>query len=533
MHQGNVRVSFAGYGVQFSVSVMTENKRIFLNVMATYGRSLFALVCGLLTSRWILMALGQVDFGLFGVIGGLMVFISFFNTVLAGAVSRFYAFSVGRARNDNTGGGIEECRKWFNTAVTIHAVVPFLLILIGYPTGIWAIENWLTIPDNRVFDCAWVFRFTCLSCFVGMVNVPFAAMYTAKQYIAELTVYSFGTTALNVCFVYYMVCHPGVWLKGWALWTCVVTIVPQLIICLRALMTFPECKLNYRYMGMPEYLKEIGGYAGWQLLGCFCGLLRTQGVTILINKFFGPKVNASMAIANTVNAQSSTLSSSLLGAFAPAITSACGAKDYRRMETLAFSAGKFGALLTLVFVIPLGLELPEVLRIWLKNPPAFTTGLCYCMIIYHLVDVCTNGHMVVVNASGRIAGYHVVLSAISIFTLPVTALCLYLRGSPYWVGYVLIVAIGLNSIGRVAFAKKLLGLSVRYWALRVVVPLLMLTMLCTMIGWLPRLVLKVGILRIMLTAILVEPVFFFLAWKMVLDNEERYFIRKKLRGLVS
>lgn len=36
---------------------MTENKRIALNIVATYGRSLFALVCGLFTSRWVLMAL--------------------------------------------------------------------------------------------------------------------------------------------------------------------------------------------------------------------------------------------------------------------------------------------------------------------------------------------------------------------------------------------------------------------------------------------------------------------------------------------
>ena len=56
---------------------MTSNKRIFLNVVATYGRSLFALLCGLFTSRWILMALGEVDYGLMGVVGGLTAFISF------------------------------------------------------------------------------------------------------------------------------------------------------------------------------------------------------------------------------------------------------------------------------------------------------------------------------------------------------------------------------------------------------------------------------------------------------------------------
>lgn len=476
------------------------------------------------------MALGQIDFGLFGVIGGLMGFISFFNTVLAAAVSRYYAFSVGAARNESDGEGVEECRKWFNTAVTIHAFLPAILIAIGYPIGIWAIENWLTIPAGRIHDCIWVFRFACLSCLAGMVNVPFTAMYTAKQYIAELTIYSFVTTALNVCFVYYMVSHPGVWLARWALWTCAVAIVPQVIICVRALRIFPECKLNCRYMFKLDYLKKISKYAGWQLLGCFCGLLRTQGITILINKFFGPKVNASMSIANTVNAQSSTLSSSLLGAFAPAITSACGAKDYSKMSRLAYSASKFGVLLTLIFVIPLGLELPEVLRIWLRNPPVFTAGLCYCMIAYHLVDVSTNGHMVVVNASGRIAEYHIVLSLVSIFTLPVATICLYLGGSPYWVGYVLIVATGLNSIGRIFFARWLLGLSIRYWAYKIVIPLLVLSAICLIVGWLPRLVLCAGFARIVLTTAIVEPFLGWLTWKLVLDDTERDFLREKTRS---
>ena len=52
---------------------MTPNRRIFLNIIATYGRSLYALVCGLFISRWVLAALGKTDFGLYGGVGGMMV----------------------------------------------------------------------------------------------------------------------------------------------------------------------------------------------------------------------------------------------------------------------------------------------------------------------------------------------------------------------------------------------------------------------------------------------------------------------------
>lgn len=76
---------------------MSPNRRIFLNIVATYGRSLFALVCGLFSARWVLEALGQEDFGLYGVVGGLVAFISVVNTLLGVAVGRFYAVSVGAA----------------------------------------------------------------------------------------------------------------------------------------------------------------------------------------------------------------------------------------------------------------------------------------------------------------------------------------------------------------------------------------------------------------------------------------------------
>ena len=89
---------------------------------------------------------------------------------------------------------LEETRKWFTTAVVLHTTLPMLLMLAGYPAGLWAVRHFLVIPPDRLADCAWVFRFVCASTFVAMACVPVQAMYTAKQYIAELTVYSFATT---------------------------------------------------------------------------------------------------------------------------------------------------------------------------------------------------------------------------------------------------------------------------------------------------------------------------------------------------
>ena len=52
---------------------MSPNRQIFLNIVATYGRSLYALVCGVFIGRWVLAALGTSEFGLYGVVGGMAV----------------------------------------------------------------------------------------------------------------------------------------------------------------------------------------------------------------------------------------------------------------------------------------------------------------------------------------------------------------------------------------------------------------------------------------------------------------------------
>ena len=75
---------------------MINNKRIVLNVIVTYGRSLLNVLCGLFSVRWVLEALGHVDYGLYGVVGGLVIFVEFLNSQFSGAISRFYAVSIGK-----------------------------------------------------------------------------------------------------------------------------------------------------------------------------------------------------------------------------------------------------------------------------------------------------------------------------------------------------------------------------------------------------------------------------------------------------
>ena len=103
---------------------MSPNRRIFLNIIATYGRSLYTLGMGLLCGRWVFRSLGEVDYGLIGLVGGLTAFVSFLNGLMATSVGRFYAYSVGSAmRTDRSVDAGDDVVRWFNIAVSIHTVL--------------------------------------------------------------------------------------------------------------------------------------------------------------------------------------------------------------------------------------------------------------------------------------------------------------------------------------------------------------------------------------------------------------------------
>ena len=507
---------------------LTDNKRIVLNIAATYGRSLFALVCGIFTGRWVLMSLGHVDYGLFGVVGGLTAFITFFNGVLASAIGRFYAFSVGAAKTaTDKEAALIECRAWFNTAVSIHTILPVVLIAVGYPIGSWAIQHFLTIPPERINACVWLFRFVCFSCFIGMVNVPFQAMYTAKQHIAELTIYSFCTTSLNVVFLYVMVTHPGDWLLRYGAWTCCLSVVPQVIICARAIKVFPECKLVPCLMFKISRFKQLGAFACWQIIGIFSCLLRNQGIAILVNKFYGPQVNAAMQVGSTVNGQASSLSGAMTGAFSPAIVTAYGARDLRRMESLVFTMCKFGVLLSMIFVVPLTLELPVVLKLWLKNPPMYAEGFARLFLVLLLLENSTIGHMIAVNASGRIAMYHVCMGSISLLALPIAFCLAYFGGAPYVVTYAVYITVSIYTIARLILARRIVHLPIRPWVFGIMSPAVALFVVAALSGSIPRLFMPASFLRVCVTTVFCEFVFLPLTWFILLSNEERRFVVEK------
>lgn len=513
---------------------MTQNRRIALNVVATYGRSLYALVIGLLTGRWALMALGASDYGLYGVVGGLTAFVAFLNGLSASAVGRFYAFSVGAAKK--CADGVEDCRKWFNTALLLHTVLSVVLVAVGYPVGAWAVRSYLAVPPDRIEVCIWVWRFACISCFVGMFNVPFQAMYTAKQEIAELTIYSFVVTTLNFFFLLYVVNHPSEWLFEYALWMCLLVVVPQIVISVRAVYKYAECRFVRAYLFDRRRIAEILAFAGARLLGSLSQLVSSQGTSILVNKMLGPTRNAAMTIGNTVCSHCSTLSSAFVGALSPAITNSAGAGDKKRFLELVYLSCSSTCAAVLVFAIPLMVEIDEVMVIWLKNPPEGVSSLCFALLITVVLNRVSDGLWIGIFALGKIAAFQAVESILWFLVLPFSYGFVKAGFGIAGIGYALVVSNLIAVLVKLYFSRKICGISIVHWICNIFMPLFSIAIMCGACGWAVRECFEASVIRVGIVSLVVELVMLPLLWCFVLPREikNRIILRmNNLRNLFS
>ena len=515
--------------------VMTQNRRLVLNVAATYGRSLYALAVGIFTARWALQALGEVDYGLVGVVGGLTGFVSFLNGLLASAVSRFYGVSVGAAkRKGNESEGLRECQRWFTVAVSIHSVVPLVLVAIGYPCGVWAVEHFLTIPQDRVLACIWVWRFTCMSCFIGMVSVPFSAMYGAKQEIAELTIYSFFQTTANAFFLYYMITHPGVWLAKYSLWTCVLGAIPQFFIIARAIVCYKECRFVSGFFWNLGRVKEICRFAFARCLAQLAGVFAGQGSAIVVNKYLGPSFNASVSLGSTVAGHAATLAESVTGAFYPVIVNKTGEGAFDEVRTLSLRVSRIGSALILLFTIPLSLEIREVLRLWLIHPPVFVAEICVAILIKMVLEAMSDGYWMSILSKGESivkysmsvcwAGF-ILMGSVWIlfeFGFGMVSLCVgYLLHAIWIVGW------------RLYWGRKLIGIGVRTWLWRVFLPLTTICIVTAMWGCVPQLFLKSSLMRVVVTILFCEVIYVPALYFWMLDSAEKKYLKGKLMAFVA
>ena len=507
---------------------LPPNKRIVLNTVATYSRSVISLAFGLFTARWVLLALGQSDFGLYGVVGALLSFLTFILSVLSASVQRFYAFAIGHGKKLSHVDAVRELSEWFNTAWLIHISLAVLILVIGMTLGEWAVRHVLVIPPDRLSASIWVFRISVFSACISMVAVPYVSLYTAHQFIAILTIFDMIRIVGMFFGSYWLLTASGDRLILYAILMMFFSSFVLLLQIAFAYRRFAFARISCVRLFAMERIKSIGTFAACKLLGVVGWLFKQQGSAVVINLNFGPKANAAYSIATQFAAQTAAVSASLMTALTPALTTITGEGDSGRLKDYAMKACRFSGLLILLLAVPLISEIDYVLTLWLKNPPDSAGGFCIFIALCTFFDSMTTGHLVALSAHGVIGAWQTYECVMLALTCPVAIVCYRYGAGLLSIGYVFLSSVALINMGRVYFTRRLLDFSVKYWLCRVFLPMSVVLFVGMSIGKCVILWMAPSFLRLCLTCLITGTTVVVLGWVFVIEHDERIHLKRRL-----
>ncbi|MDR0681476.1 MAG: hypothetical protein LBG15_06475 [Dysgonamonadaceae bacterium] len=442
---------------------MKPSTRIVFNTLIQYARTFIIVCISLYSSRIILKSLGENDYGIYSLVGGVISMLAFINLSVSSATQRYLSFYQGKM-------DVEMQVKTFNNSVFIQLFLGIILAVGMYFLTPFIFDGGLNIPPEKTESATIVYYSMIISVFFSMLSSSYLAALIAHENILFTSVIQIAETFFKLLIAISLLYILSNHLIYYSILLTVVSIVNFLAYSIYCHKKYEECK----HLGIKKFdfkmLKEMFSFSGWTLYGTGCVIARTQGIAVFLNNFFGTAINAAYGISFQVQGHFSFISTSLLNAIRPQIIKAEGNHNRQKMLQLSELASKFAFLLLAMIVIPAAFEMEVILSIWLENVPEYTIVFTRFVLFTALADQLTSGLIYANQAIGNIKTYSLIINTMKVLTLPAAYLCLYNGLSPVSVMVCMLIFEFICCISRLFFLKKTAGLSVRGFIKRVFVP---------------------------------------------------------------
>lgn len=445
-----------------------NNKRIAKNTIMLYFRMILLMLVSLYTSRVVLDYLGVIDYGIYNVVGGIVVMLSFFNSTMSHATQRFLSFELARG-NEN------KLKQTFAASLNIHILICIIVVVLAESIGLYFLNNYLNIPEEKYLAANIVYQCSIITFCINLIQIPYNASLIAHENMNIYAYLSMLEAGLKLGIVYILLLFEKDRLIIYGILIVIVQITVRLIYQIYCKKKYKECCFLL-FLDKTQY-KKILGFAVWSMFGSFAWLLRDQGINIVLNIFFGPVVNAAKAISNQVSGAVITFVSNFLTALNPQITKNYALGNLHEMEKLTYMGIKYSYGLVMLIACPIVLNINIILGLWLKEVPNYSD----MFIILIITDIVlgtlmgANPILTALSATGNIKKAQISVSSIILLILPTSYIILKHGATPYSVFYVYLFYTLIAGIVRLYFSKKIIGFSLSLYFKSVFFPLITIT----------------------------------------------------------
>lgn len=495
-----------------------DQKIILKNTIFLYLRMFIVLAVSLFTSRIVLDKLGVEDYGIYNIVGSVVIAFAFFNNAIVSSSQRFYSYTLGKGEN---------CSRVFSMSTNILLIMMVVLVLVLETGGLYFFNEVIDIPEGRRDAAAIVYQLTILTFVLNFLKAPYNALIIAYEKMSIYAVFSIVEVVLKLVIVYLLVFTDSDKLILYGFLMMLVSLINTIMYILYCKIRI--CEVKYRFIWDKPLMKEMLGFSVWNMVGGLCGIATNEGPNYLINIFHGVRLNAAVGLAKQVSGIVYQFSSNFQMAFNPQIVKLYAAGDKIGLSTLINRTSKLSFYLMFVISLPVMCS-QDLFELWLKEVPEFTKIFCIFYLINQLISSITSPLWMAAHAIGNIRNYQLILSFISLLALPLGWGCLALGLHPASVILSLTITSLLVLIYRVWYLGNRIGFDKTSYYKNVVLRNLILLPLLTvpLIWWIGTKVSGFsGLILIGLSSvILVTTVFYFLC----LSNEEKCYVKSIIGG---
>ena len=385
--------------------MLSDNKRIAVNTVIIYIRLFVVTIVSLISTRYVLQALGASDFGLFNVVASLLTMLNCISAGMHSTTRRYINVEMGISNGN--------MNRIFNVCLALHAMFAVFILVVCEGIGVWYAH--FVLQTSIIVSC------------LGILNVPYQAMIQAFEKFWQTAVIDITTTVFKLLAVVFLVSYQGNALRLYAV-----------IIGCMSLMSFVMyqwfCQnqwkgiVRLKWYSDKSLYKEIFVFNNYVALGAFGSLSKVQGVSVLINYFFNTIANAANAIATQIQTFVEMLVGNVSSASSPQITQNYSSGNLKKSVDLCAMINRYVVLIMSMVFFPLLIGLDFILGIWLEDVPQYTVMFTTWILIGNLVSTHMSSLSTFIFATGKIKWFTIFSTIIDLFLI--VSFLLFYMGFP-------------------------------------------------------------------------------------------------------
>jgi len=430
-----------------------DQKRIAKNTVMLYVRMIVIMLVSLYTTRVVLNVLGETDYGIYNIVGSVVVSMIFIQNALMSATQRFLSYEIGLKDKGNVG-------VVFSSSMNLHLKFLAIIIVLLETVGLWFLNRVLDIPPERMLAANIVYQLSVLTFCLNLIRIPYNAIIISYESMNVYAVVSIIEAMLRLGLVIALKYLMFDKLITYGLLMLLLSaIVNVLYIGYCRKKYTKDTKLNLK--GDKAVIKKLRGFLGWNLVGGVTSVATNEGPNYFMNYYLGVGVNAAMGIAKQVSGAVYQFSANFQTAFNPQIVKSYAAGEKEFLFGLINKTSLLSFYLLFIVAFPVIICADFIFELWLVDVPEYTVIFSVLIIISQLIGALSSPLWMVAHATGDIKQYQIVMSSINLLIIPASYIILSMHYPVYYVLAFMVLQNVAIYVYRLWFVRVRLGFPVR------------------------------------------------------------------------